>query len=147
MSDMAHISGLVAAGVVPSPFEHSDIVTTTTHKSLRGPRGGMIFSRADLTSQVNNAVFPALQVRRPSPRPCPTPASMASRRGLCAARCFGRTTMPRLPCVAASTSCALHAIAREGPAMWGVAWAGAWDLCAAGGQHHSVVCQFMDGWA
>eukprot|EP00892_Ulva_mutabilis_P009226 jgi/Ulvmu1/6676/UM030_0007.1 len=61
MSDMAHISGLVAAGVVPSPFEHSHIVTTTTHKSLRGPRGGMIFSRADLTSQINNAVFPALQ--------------------------------------------------------------------------------------
>ena len=45
VSDMAHISGLVSAGVVPSPFEHSDIVTTTTHKSLRGPRGAMIFFR------------------------------------------------------------------------------------------------------
>ena len=45
LSDMAHISGLVSAGVVPSPFGYSDIVTTTTHKSLRGPRGAMIFYR------------------------------------------------------------------------------------------------------
>lgn len=43
--DMAHISGLVAAGVVDSPFEYADVVTTTTHKSLRGPRAGMIFMR------------------------------------------------------------------------------------------------------
>lgn len=45
MADMAHISGLVAAGVVPSPFEYCDLVTTTTHKTLRGPRSGMIFYR------------------------------------------------------------------------------------------------------
>lgn len=61
MSDMAHISGLVAAEVVQSPFPHSDVVTTTTHKSLRGPRGGMIFYRKHLESEINQAVFPGLQ--------------------------------------------------------------------------------------
>ena len=47
---MAHISGLIAAGVIPSPFEYADIVTTTTHKSLRGPRGAMIFFRRGVRS-------------------------------------------------------------------------------------------------
>ncbi|KAG2431513.1 hypothetical protein HXX76_009527 [Chlamydomonas incerta] len=61
MSDMAHISGLVAAGVATSPFPHSHIVTTTTHKSLRGPRGGMIFYRKDLKDKIDQAVFPGLQ--------------------------------------------------------------------------------------
>ncbi|KAJ4833274.1 Serine hydroxymethyltransferase 3, chloroplastic [Turnera subulata] len=67
MMDMAHISGLVAASVVGNPFEYCDIVTTTTHKSLRGPRGGMIFFKkepvlgVDLESAINNAVFPGLQ--------------------------------------------------------------------------------------
>src|SRR6476646_4254580 len=54
MVDMAHIAGLVAAGVHPSPFPHADIVTTTTHKTLRGPRGGMIFSRFELPAAVPN---------------------------------------------------------------------------------------------
>uniref|UniRef100_H0Z9Q9 Serine hydroxymethyltransferase n=1 Tax=Taeniopygia guttata TaxID=59729 RepID=H0Z9Q9_TAEGU len=76
MADMAHISGLVAAGVVPSPFEHCDIVSTTTHKTLRGCRAGMIFYRKgtrsvdpktgketlyNLESLINQAVFPGLQ--------------------------------------------------------------------------------------
>jgi len=75
LADMAHISGLVAAGVVPTPFEHADIITTTTHKSLRGPRGAMIFFRKglrstskkgvetyyDLEGPINASVFPGHQ--------------------------------------------------------------------------------------
>ncbi|XP_050345956.1 serine hydroxymethyltransferase isoform X1 [Nymphalis io] len=75
MADMAHISGLVAAGIIPSPFEFCDIVTTTTHKTLRGPRAGVIFFRKgvrsvnakgekimfDFESKINQAVFPGLQ--------------------------------------------------------------------------------------
>jgi glycine hydroxymethyltransferase len=61
VTDMAHIAGLVAAGVSPDPFEYSDVVTTTTHKSLRGPRSALIFSRSSLSERVNKAVFPGLQ--------------------------------------------------------------------------------------
>jgi glycine hydroxymethyltransferase len=75
LADMAHISGLVAGGVVPTPFQYADVVTTTTHKSLRGPRGAMIFFRKgqrgtdkkgnavmwDLEEKINAAVFPGLQ--------------------------------------------------------------------------------------
>lgn len=61
MADIAHISGLVAAGECSSPFAHCDVVTTTTHKSLRGPRSGMIFCKKELQDQINSAVFPALQ--------------------------------------------------------------------------------------
>lgn len=55
MSDMAHISGLVAGKVMKSPFEHCDIVTTTTHKTLRGPRAGMIFFRYSYLTGVTNS--------------------------------------------------------------------------------------------
>lgn len=61
MADMAHISGLVAAGEANSPFPHCHVVTSTTHKSLRGPRSGIIFCRKELEEAVNAAVFPALQ--------------------------------------------------------------------------------------
>ncbi len=58
--DMAHFAGLVAAGLHPSPFPHADLVTTTTHKTLRGPRGGIVFARADLPEGIDRADFPAL---------------------------------------------------------------------------------------
>jgi glycine hydroxymethyltransferase len=61
MMDMAHISGLVATGMQKSPFEFCDVVTTTTHKSLRGPRSGMIFFKKQYETAINNAVFPGLQ--------------------------------------------------------------------------------------
>ena len=74
-SDMAHVAGLVAAGIIPSPFEYSDVVSTTTHKTLRGPRAGVIFFRRgvrsldkngekimyDIEAKLNQAVFPCLQ--------------------------------------------------------------------------------------
>ncbi|MEA2026380.1 MAG: serine hydroxymethyltransferase [Chloroflexota bacterium] len=60
-ADMAHIAGLVAAGVHPSPFPHADIVTTTNHKTLRGPRGGMVFGTTELARRIDRAVFPGTQ--------------------------------------------------------------------------------------
>lgn len=61
MADMAHIAGLVAAGVHPSPFPHCEWVTTTTHKTLTGPRGGACFCRAEYAASLDRAVFPGLQ--------------------------------------------------------------------------------------
>ena len=61
MADVSHIAGLIAGGVHPSPFPYADVVMTTTHKSLRGPRGAMIFARADLMKEMNKAIIPGLQ--------------------------------------------------------------------------------------
>lgn len=61
MVDMAHIAGLVAAGLHPSPVPYADIVTTTTHKTLRGPRGGLILCREEYAKKINSAVFPGMQ--------------------------------------------------------------------------------------
>ena len=61
MVDMAHIAGLVAAGLHQNPVEHAQIVTTTTHKTLRGPRGGMILSTKELAKKMNKAIFPGIQ--------------------------------------------------------------------------------------
>ena len=61
MVDMAHFAGLVAAGIHPSPVPYADIVTTTTHKTLRGPRAGMILSKAQYAQQIDKVIFPGLQ--------------------------------------------------------------------------------------
>ena len=61
MVDMAHYAGLIAAGVYPSPIPHADVVTSTTHKTLRGPRGGIILMKAEHEKALNSAIFPGLQ--------------------------------------------------------------------------------------
>ena len=61
MVDMAHYAGLIAAGVYPNPVPHADVVTSTTHKSLRGPRGGIILMKAEVAKQINSAIFPGIQ--------------------------------------------------------------------------------------
>ena len=61
LADIAHIAGLVAAGIHPSPMEHADFVTTTTHKTLRGPRGGLILTREKYAKEIDSQVFPGIQ--------------------------------------------------------------------------------------
>ena len=61
MVDMAHYAGLIAAGLYPNPVPHADFVTSTTHKSLRGPRGGIILMKAEFEKQINSAIFPGIQ--------------------------------------------------------------------------------------
>ena len=61
MVDMAHYAGLIAAGYYPNPVPHADVVTTTTHKTLRGPRGGLILMKAEHEKAINSAIFPGLQ--------------------------------------------------------------------------------------
>jgi glycine hydroxymethyltransferase len=61
MVDMAHYSGLIAAGLYPNPVPHADVVTSTTHKSLRGPRGGIILMKSEHEKAINSAVFPGIQ--------------------------------------------------------------------------------------
>ena len=61
MVDMAHIAGLVATGLHPNPVEHADFVTTTTHKTLRGPRGGLILCKEEYKKDIDKTIFPGIQ--------------------------------------------------------------------------------------
>ena len=61
LADIAHIAGLVAAGLHPSPIEHADFVTTTTHKTLRGPRGGLILLKERHAKEIDSQAFPGIQ--------------------------------------------------------------------------------------
>ena len=61
LADIAHIAGIVATGIHPSPMEHADFVTTTTHKTLRGPRGGLILCREKYAKEIDSNVFPGIQ--------------------------------------------------------------------------------------
>ena len=94
--DMAHIAGLVAAGLHPSPFPHADLVTTTTHKTLRGPRGGMVFSRADLASRSTRRSSRASRAARSctSSPPRRSPSSWRPRKNS-DLTCAGRLKTPR----------------------------------------------------
>ena len=99
--DMAHISGLVAAGVHPNPCEHADIVTTTTHKTLRGPRAGFILCKKDWAAKVNQAVFPGMQGG-------PLMHVVAAK-----AVAFGEAQKPEFRAYAAQIIANAHALAQE----------------------------------
>ena len=80
MVDMAHIAGLVAAGLHPSPIPYADVVTTTTHKTLRGPRGGLILCNDEaIYKKINSAVFPGTQAARWSTSSPPRPSALGRR--------------------------------------------------------------------
>ena len=108
MVDMAHYAGLVAGGVLQSPFPHAHIVTTTTHKSLRGPRAGIIFFRREFEERINFAVFPSVQggphksadSSRLSTAPWTTQRRQHSDTALC----------PRLSCVQQHHRCHRHSV-------------------------------------
>ena len=101
MVDMAHIAGLIAGGVHPSPFPHAQVVTSTTQKTLRGPRGGLILSTAELTRKIDSAVFPFTQGG-------PFMHIIAAK-----AVCFGEALRPEFARYAAQVVSNAQAMARE----------------------------------
>lgn len=118
--DMAHISGLVAGGAHPSPVPHADVVTSTTHKSLRGPRGGIILCRSELAKKIDSAVFPGIQGG-------PLMHIIAGK-----AVCFGEASQPAFrkyaQQVVANASALASALAKRG-----------WQIVTGGTDNHLIL--------
>ena len=125
MADMAHIAGLVAAGVHPSPVPYADIVTTTTHKSLRGPRGGLILSKAQHAKAIDRAVFPMLQGG-------PILGAVAAR-----AICFHEAMQPAFRTYS-------EQIVKNAAALAGEMWEQGLSLVSGGTDNHLLVLSLLD---
>ena len=128
MVDMAHFAGLVAAGVHPDVVEHSDVVTTTTHKTLRGPRSGLILSRAEHAQAIDKAVFPGMQ----GGPLCHVVAGKAA--------CFAEAMTSEYRDYA-------HQVVANTKAMGRELAAGGWKLVSGGTDTHLVLADLRDvGW-
>ena len=125
MADMAHIAGLVAAGVHPSPVPYADIVTTTTHKSLRGPRGGLILSKAKHARAIDRAVFPMLQGG-------PILGAVAAR-----AICFHEAMQPAFRTYS-------EQVVKNAAALAGEMWDQGLSLVSGGTDNHLLVLSLLD---
>jgi glycine hydroxymethyltransferase len=125
MADMAHIAGLVAAGVHPSPVPYADIVTTTTHKSLRGPRGGLILSKAKHARAIDRAVFPMLQGG-------PILGAVAAR-----AICFHEAMRPEFRTYS-------EQVVKNASALAGEMWDQGLSLVSGGTDNHLLVLSLLD---
>jgi glycine hydroxymethyltransferase len=125
MADMAHIAGLVAAGVHPSPVPYADIVTSTTHKSLRGPRGGLILSKAQYARAIDRAVFPMLQGG-------PILGAVAAR-----AVCFHEAMQPSFRAYS-------ERVLKNATALAGEMWDQGLSLVSGGTENHLLVLSLLD---
>ncbi len=125
MADMAHIAGLVATGVHPSPVPYADIVTTTTHKSLRGPRGGLILSKAQHAKAIDRAVFPMLQGG-------PILGAVAAR-----AVCFHEAMQPAFRTYS-------EQVVKNAVALAGEMWDQGLSLVSGGTDNHLLVLSLLD---
>jgi glycine hydroxymethyltransferase len=125
MADMAHIAGLVAAGVHPNPVPYADIVTTTTHKSLRGPRGGLILSKAKYARAIDRAVFPMLQGG-------PILGAVAAR-----AICFHEAAQPEFRTYS-------EQVVKNAAALAGEMWDQGLSLVSGGTDNHLLVLSLLD---
>ena len=125
MADMAHIAGLVAAGVHPNPVPYADIVTTTTHKSLRGPRGGLILSKAKYARAIDRTVFPMLQGG-------PILGAVAAR-----AVCFHEAAQPAFRTYS-------EQVVKNAAALAGEMWDQGLSLVSGGTDNHLMVLSLLD---